>query len=291
MTYALQSQDSACARVIRCRTVADKVPVPARATLENDVRRLLDHAQRRIGAKVPEMVDALGGLQPRGAGTRRSWYDWHERPETVSALTAMAAIHLLGPEAAIDVLFGDQASSVGDQSSRFSAAEGDTQELRRQLTDVQSELARQRRLTAEVQGRLEELAATVEGRRSVARMSVSDLEKLIAEIESDMEHVGRRIGRQWDVSAETDDNVSQGERLHSRIGTLEARMALVAKMLGTPLGHYPGAPEPADIESGAFRDWLAEVTALLQQQMPAVLERADALVDTPDRADRTGEIG
>jgi hypothetical protein len=279
----------ACAGVIRCRTVADKVRVPPRATLENDVRRVLDHAQRRVGANVPEMVDALGGLQPRGAGTRRSWYDWHEKPETVSALTAMAAVRLLGPDAAIEVIFGDQVSGVGDQSSRSSAAEGDTQELRRHLADVQSELARQRRLTAEVQGRLEELAVTVEGRRSVARLSVSDADEVLAEIEDGMKLVGSRIGRQWDVPTERDDAASYGEWLHSRIGTLEARIALVAKMVGVPLRQYPSAPEPADVESAAYRDWLAEVTALLKQQMPGLLERTHALVDTPNRSEQTGQ--
>lgn len=52
------------------------------------------------------MVRSLGDLQPRGAETRRSWYDWLERPETVSALTALAAIHVLGEARAIELLFG-----------------------------------------------------------------------------------------------------------------------------------------------------------------------------------------
>src|SRR4051812_28278017 len=42
------------------------------------------------------MVKTFGELQPRGAVTRRSWYDWQERPETVSLLTGLAAMHALG---------------------------------------------------------------------------------------------------------------------------------------------------------------------------------------------------
>src|SRR4051794_25179557 len=55
------------------------------------------------------MVKTLGELQPRGAVTRRSWYDWQERPETVSLLTGLAAIHALGPEASMELLFGEAA--------------------------------------------------------------------------------------------------------------------------------------------------------------------------------------
>jgi hypothetical protein len=41
--------------------------------------------------------------------TRRSWYDWQERPETVSLLTGLAAMHALGPEASMELVFGDAA--------------------------------------------------------------------------------------------------------------------------------------------------------------------------------------
>src|SRR4051812_3051402 len=55
------------------------------------------------------MVKTFGELQPRGAVTRRSWYDWQERPETVSLLTGLAAMHALGPEASMELVFGETA--------------------------------------------------------------------------------------------------------------------------------------------------------------------------------------
>jgi hypothetical protein len=57
---------------------------------------LLEQARERTGASVERMVKTFGELQPRGAVTRRSWYDWQERPETVSLLTGLAAMHALG---------------------------------------------------------------------------------------------------------------------------------------------------------------------------------------------------
>jgi hypothetical protein len=73
---------------------------------------LLEQARERTGASVERMVKTLGELQPRGAVTRRSWYDWQERPETVSLLTGLAAMHALGPEASMELVFG-QAAGVG----------------------------------------------------------------------------------------------------------------------------------------------------------------------------------
>lgn len=84
-------------------------PVPNREALESQARRLLEQARERTGASVERMVKTFGELQPRGAVTRRSWYDWQERPETVSLLTGLAAMHALGPEASIELVFGDPA--------------------------------------------------------------------------------------------------------------------------------------------------------------------------------------
>ena len=82
------------------------------------MRRLLERARKRSGTSVEEIVQGLGELQPRGAGTRRSWYDWLEKPETVSALAALAALHVLGPNAAAELIFGDAgASEVGAESA------------------------------------------------------------------------------------------------------------------------------------------------------------------------------
>ena len=70
---------------------------------------MLELARERTGASVERMVKTFGELQPRGAVTRRSWYDWQERPETVSLLTGLAAMHALGPEASMELLFGEAA--------------------------------------------------------------------------------------------------------------------------------------------------------------------------------------
>jgi hypothetical protein len=87
-------------------------PVPSREALESQARRLLELARERTGASVERMVKAFGELQPRGAVTRRSWYDWQERPETVSLLTGLAAMHALGPEASMKLVFGEEAAGV-----------------------------------------------------------------------------------------------------------------------------------------------------------------------------------
>jgi len=86
-------------------------PVPSREALESQARRLLELARERTGASVERMVKAFGELQPRGAVTRRSWYDWQERPETVSLLTGLAAMHALGPEASMELVFGEPAGA------------------------------------------------------------------------------------------------------------------------------------------------------------------------------------
>src|SRR3954468_17331120 len=78
-----------------------------REALEDQARRLLETARRQSGASVEQMVQLLGELQPRKALTRRSWYDWQNRPETVSLLAGLAAIQMLGPEATMELLFND----------------------------------------------------------------------------------------------------------------------------------------------------------------------------------------
>lgn len=109
-----RSDPSTRASAIRCAPMP-QVQFPDRALLEEQARRLLERARGRTGASVDDMVRTIGALQPRGATTRRSWYDWQERPETISLLTGLAAIQVLGPEAAIEVLFGQAPTS--DQAS------------------------------------------------------------------------------------------------------------------------------------------------------------------------------
>jgi hypothetical protein len=99
---------------------------------------LLELARERTGASVERMVKTFGELQPRGAVTRRSWYDWQERPETVSLLTGLAAMHALGPEASMELVFGE---AVGVAASADSAARADRMnQLQAAVEDAMTEL-------------------------------------------------------------------------------------------------------------------------------------------------------
>jgi hypothetical protein len=118
--------------------MATEPATPDRASLEAQARQLLEAARRSSGATVEEIVKTLGELQPRGAETRRSWYDWQERPETISLLTGIASMHLLGPAATMDLIFGtDRAETV---SSGRTSDEG-LAALRRSVSDLASEVA------------------------------------------------------------------------------------------------------------------------------------------------------
>src|SRR4051812_22664985 len=84
------------------------------------------------------MVKTFGELQPRGAVTRRSWYDWQERPETVSLLTGLAAMHALGPEASMELVFGETAGVGGGADSATRDARID--QLQSAVEDAMTEL-------------------------------------------------------------------------------------------------------------------------------------------------------
>src|SRR3954463_8402846 len=129
-------------------------PVPSREALEGQARRLLELARERTGASVEGMVKTLGELQPRGAETRRSWYDWQEKPETISLLTGLAALSMLGPHATVELLFDDPTADAtaheqesGDTPSQPGAIGelvAEMAELRARIDDfVVPELARQ----------------------------------------------------------------------------------------------------------------------------------------------------
>jgi hypothetical protein len=132
-------------------------PGPSRQELESQARRLLELARERTGASVERMVKTFGDLQPRGAVTRRSWYDWQERPETVSLLTGLAAMHALGPEASMELLFGEAAGAAAtapdDRMNQLQAAVEDAMTELMQLRErvegfVVPELQRQGELLA-----------------------------------------------------------------------------------------------------------------------------------------------
>jgi hypothetical protein len=112
-------------------------PVPGREVLESQARRLLEQARERTGASVERMVKTFGELQPRGAVTRRSWYDWQERPETVSLLTGLAAMHALGPEASMQLVFGEATGVAGVDSATRDAR---MDQLQSAIEDAMTEL-------------------------------------------------------------------------------------------------------------------------------------------------------
>jgi hypothetical protein len=95
------------------------------------------------------MVRGLGRYQARGATTRRSWYDWIDNPETVSGLTVLAALHLVGPEGATEVLFG----AAADQAAEEAALD----DLRARLAEVEGELARQQTESSALRRQVEDL--------------------------------------------------------------------------------------------------------------------------------------
>jgi hypothetical protein len=117
-------------------------PVPSREALESQARRLLELARKRTGASVERMVKTFGELQPRGAETRRSWYDWQERPETVSLLTGLAAIHALGPEATMELLFGEEAT--GDAGAESATRDDRMNQLQDAVEEGMTELVQLR---------------------------------------------------------------------------------------------------------------------------------------------------
>jgi hypothetical protein len=84
------------------------------------------------------MVKTFGELQPRGAVTRRSRYDWQERPETVSLLTGLAAMHALGPEASMELVFGEAAGVAAGVDSASTDARMD--QLQSAVEDAMTEL-------------------------------------------------------------------------------------------------------------------------------------------------------
>ena len=143
-------------------------PVPSREALETQARRLLEQARERTGASVERMVKTFGELQPRGAMTRRSWYDWQERPETVSLLTGLAAMHALGPEASMELVFGEEAAGVGaggDDATRDARMD----QLQSAVEDAMTELTQLRErveglVVPELQRQGELLATVLAGR-------------------------------------------------------------------------------------------------------------------------------
>src|SRR3954447_11153621 len=153
MVLALVCMSSAhCMPVFRDRQASDMRSSPPRPyaggpcprnqfpaeTRSRARRRLLEQARERTGASVERMVKTFGELQPRGAVTRRSWYDWQERPETVSLLTGLAAMHALGPEASMELVFAEAAAVGAGADSATRDARMD--QLQSAVEDAMTEL-------------------------------------------------------------------------------------------------------------------------------------------------------
>jgi hypothetical protein len=126
--------------------MATEPATPDKATLEAQARQLLEAARRRSGSTVEEMVKALGELQPRGAETRRSWYDWQEKPETISLLTGIASMHILGRTGTMDLIFGE-AETEGTEVAQ--ADTGRLDALQKTVGEMVTEVAQ---LREQVQG-------------------------------------------------------------------------------------------------------------------------------------------
>jgi hypothetical protein len=240
-------------------SVPSKVELPGRELLEDQVRRLLDRARRRSGASVEEIVQELGQLQAKGAGTRRSWYDWHERPETVSSLTILGVLHVLGPEGAVEVLFGRSATTKGNA-------------LQAQVADLERQLAEQRAGTRQLERRLEDLASRVgAGGKHGTRV---DVERLLQEVEEAVQQAGQALGRPWTespVSAAADEESTVVRR---RLSAVQARIVEFRSMVGEPWrGTYPSAP-------GAGASDL-EVTAWIRAMLRILAQQADELLSHP----------
>ncbi len=278
------------AAAIRCRAVAEREAIPVRQALEDEVRRLLDRARRRTGASAAEMVERLGPLQARTAGTRRSWYDWHERPETVSALAVLGALHLLGPAGAVEAIFSRAAERAEG------SPESQVTDLKRQLLEVQEELTRQRRHNEVVEARLEELASRLEPQgaalgptSAVPLSSQRDLEHVLGTVESQVAALGQQLGRQWsEGSPYVAAAATPAERLIRRVGALETRLAEIASIVDARYGGYPPAPDPSRGDDAVWV-WASDVVSMLRQHLTEVNLHASRFAKQSRERRRKGE--
>ena len=228
-----------------------------------------------------EAVEVLSVYQARPSSRptsrRQRWYDWVARPVSVSSLALVAAAHLAGMS--VDQLLTEAGLP---QTSREPA---DADELKRQMDELRAELARQRELTADVQGRLDDLAARfdVGPKPADATPHLRDLGEALSELarlEREVADLGRAYGRHWETSGEHEEAELPVEGVRRRIGTLEARVGVIASRVSLPYGGYPSAPEQVGSDD-VFLSWVREVVDLLrdrissiQRRVPAELKRA-----------------
>ena len=274
--------------------MAEKLDLPDRQVLEDQLRRLLDRARRRSGTSVDEIVQTLGDLQPLGARTRRSWYDWLEKPETVSALTALAAAHLLGPAATAEIIFGGADTSV---SAVESAA---LEELRALLARVQDELSEQRRESQELRQRVHELDDRLRDRAGGATsyrpgpVQTDELDRLIKGLETQVLELGRKLDSPWAGSPAQVAGTSPESQEHApesmvrRISVLQGRMLEIRGMLGESGidEASPAEPPPAASETDVMAWVVDSVHTLLRQVAEATAHPAIASIAAEQRRPR-----
>jgi TolA-binding protein len=90
-------------------------------------------------------VRSLGYLQPRGAASRSGWMNWRNRPESVSALTLLAALQIMGEEDANRLLFGNLPQLAATEAQDQEQVQEQLDELRRdieELKGMRAEVAR-----------------------------------------------------------------------------------------------------------------------------------------------------
>jgi hypothetical protein len=207
---------------------------------------------------------------PPDKGVRQNWYDWRQNPRSLPAVALVAAAKLAGLP--IDSLLSASPASPDRQASRLESLERQVADLTRRLEQREQQ---------------DHVASTTEP----TPVSVDTSERMVVELEEKLYSVGRQLGRPWDDSVEYDASAGRAEFLRHRIGTLEARLVTLAGMVGATAGGYPSAPESADIEDEEFRMWLADVVAILQRQLPSVLESAETLLRTREGERRASEEG
>jgi hypothetical protein len=164
--------------------------------------------------------------------------------------------------------------------------------LERQLADLQEQFDRQQRVTLAMERRLEDLAtrlgepAVSPVTQTAGRMSdLSVAEAVLIQLEADLSHLGRQLGRQWDDhvgSAESD--MSATKRVMRRIGRLEARAAELG--IPPPQGGY--VVEPASDDDATVQAWVTDLLPILQRQISLVEDRVRRLASSPDAASEAG---
>jgi hypothetical protein len=183
--------------VDRIRSSSGELPptLPQAQTLDQEreqlagrVRRILEMARRHSGTPVASFAEKFGHLQSRGGKGRTAWYEWQSKPERASSLTLLAALRLLAPEAALEVIFGQTGNEEGVASSYLTGdfvTRNDHEDIRRELEKTEDDLAHLGQQVRYLGKVIEELA----GSRRMAEIS----RRLGGPMGSDLERLAERV--------------------------------------------------------------------------------------------------